>query len=260
MKASKVSYNKLNDLVDNKDKILCIHCSRQNLTDNEDGRGTPRTIAIIIKSLDGQIVKIFAIHLEAEKAKIIWEEVENYYDFLEERMLSAFNKFVHNYREYFWLHWNMDGVHFGFEALKHRYCVLIDEDAQGFNEVPVEKRTNLNTLLKSIYNDNYEKEPMLQNLMKSNNNGHFKPGFLSIEEEALAFKSLDFPKILESIICKVDFLIYIINKASIRKLKVSNKRFLIKLEMFITNPIVAFITTIATIIGMILGFLAIFEG
>ena len=259
MNQSKAAYNKLKQLLERPGKVLCIHCSRQNLTDNEGGKSTPRITAIMVKSLDGRINKTFAIHHEAEKVKVEWDEVENWYDQLEERMIADFNKFVADFNEYQWLHWDMDGVHSGFEALEHRYCVLIDADKNGFNAVPIEKRIHLAALIKSIYGSDCEREPVFENLMKSNHNGGIKSGFLSLDAEARAFKDSDYPKILESVRCKVEFLTEIVDKTSNKRLKVSKRNILVKLGSFITHPLVATITAIATIIGVILTMVSMME-
>ena len=87
----------LRSLMDNPGESLVIHYSRQNLSDNERGMATPRIIAIMVKSLDGITTHCFAIHHEAEKAKIILENIEDYYDFLEARVLTGFNTFVKNF-------------------------------------------------------------------------------------------------------------------------------------------------------------------
>ena len=253
MKPSEVAYNKIQSIYSNASSVLVIHCSRQNLTDNDGGLSTPRIITIKVKSLDGRINSTFAIHLEAEKLKIIWEEIENYYDQLEGRVLGEFNKFVSDYREYTWIHWDMDGIHFGFEAIRHRYCVLVDSEGKDYCEVPIEKRVNINALLKDIYSDNYENEPMMENLMKSNNNGSHKHGFMTIEEEALAFKRRDFPKILESVQCKVSFLADVIGKTVSRRLNVSNKNFLYRLGLFFAHPIMVAIAWIIGVVGFIIS-------
>lgn len=244
----------------NPSQALVIHYSRQNLMDNESGIATPRIIAIMVKSLDGKQNNCFAIHHEAEKADIILENIADYYDQLEERLLRAFNNFVKSNRESKWIHWDMNDVHFGFEAIKHRYCVMVDEDGKDFQEIPNHNRINLNTLLKDIYGSNYEKEPQLENLMKTNNGGAARAGHLTIEEEAVAFKSLGFPTILESLRCKVNFLLDVIDKTLSGNLKVSSKYWINKLRAFITHPVTATIAVLLTLISIILKFITLFSG
>lgn len=242
----------------NPSQVLIIHYSRQNLTDNESGVATPRIIAILVKSLDGKENYCFAIHHEAEKANIILENITDYYDQLEERLLKSFNTFVKKHRDCQWIHWDMNDVHFSFEAIKHRYCVMVDEEGNDFQEISTYNRINLNSLLKCIYGNNYEKEPEFENLMKTNNQGIVKNGYLTIEQEANAFKNLEFPVILESLRCKVNFLLDVVDKIINGILKVSSKFWINKLRGFITHPITATISLLLTLIGIVLTFISIF--
>ena len=242
----------------NPSQALVIHYSRQNLMDNESGIATPRIIAIMIKSLDGKQNHCFAIHHEAEKADVILENITDYYDQLEERLLRSFNSFVKNNRDCKWIHWDMNDVHFGFEAIKHRYCVMVDEEGKDFQEIENHNRINLNTLLKDIYGTSYEKEPQLENLMKTNNDGVAKNGHLTLEEEAREFKNLGFPSILESLRCKVNFLLEVIDKAINNNLKVSSKYWVNKLKAFITHPVTATISILLTLLSVILKILGFF--
>ncbi|MFT3909357.1 MAG: hypothetical protein QM737_08035 [Ferruginibacter sp.] len=248
----------LNGINNNPGQALLIHYSRQGLNDNELGTATPRIIAIMIKSLDSKTICCFAIHHEAEKAKVIRENIVDYYDFLEERLIRGFNTFVKEHSGYKWLHWDMNDVHFGFEAIEHRYKVLIDEDGKDFSTVPFQNRINVNELLKDIYSSNYEKEPLLENLMKTNNKGNYKEGFLTLPEEALAFRQLDFPKILESLRCKVNFLLDVVKKSIAQTLKIGKRNFTNKLRAFITHPITATVSVILTLLSIILKLIGVF--
>jgi hypothetical protein len=118
----------------------------------------------------------------------------------------------------------------------------------------------LNSLLKDIYGATYEKEPQLENLMKTNNGGVAKNGHLTIEEEAIAFKNLAFPSILESLRCKVNFLLEVVDKTMNNILKVSSRYFVNKLRAFITHPVTATIALILTLFGIILKLVTLFTG
>lgn len=253
-----IALNILEKIKANAGEALVIHYSRQNLNDNERGMATPRIIAIMIKSLDGKTVSSFAIHHEAEKAKVILENITDYYDLLEERLIKGFNSFVKRHSGYIWLHWDMNDVHFGFEAIEHRYKVLIDEDGKDYQEIPFQNRININQLVKDIYSSNYEKEPLLDNLMRTNNKGNLRDGFLTLPEEALAFKQLEFPKILESLRCKINFILDVIEKTKNQTLKVGKRNSINKLRSFITHPITATISLLLTLTSIILKFLGIF--
>lgn len=241
----------LRSLIDNPDEALVIHYSRQNLTDNERGMATPRIIAIMIKSLDGIITNCFAIHHEAEKAKVTLESIEDYYDLLEGRLLIGFNKFVKKNPGRKWIHWDMNDVHFSFEAIEHRYKVLNDEAADGFVQVPNNNRVNLSQLIKIIYGSNYEKAPQLDNLMRTNNNGQLRDGFLTLPQEAQDFKQLGFPSILESLRAKVNFLLDVIEKSANETLKVGKRNRINRLKAFITHPVTATISLFLTLLSLV---------
>jgi hypothetical protein len=249
----------LEGLQNGSSQAFVIHYSRQNLNDNEEGRATPRIVAIMTKSIDGRETHCFAIHHEAEKADIISEEIDNYYDMLEERLLRSFNSFVGQNRNCMWLHWDMNDVHFGFEAIKHRYLVLC-ENTDEFNDIPVHNRININELLKNIFGSKYEKEPRFENLMKTNNDGGVMEGFLSVTNEAKEFKKLGFPAILESLRCKVNFLLEVIDKAYNDTLKVSSRYLVNKLKGFITHPVTATVSLILTLVSIILKLIGVFSG
>jgi hypothetical protein len=249
---------RLKTLMDDPGQALVIHYSRQNLSDNERGMATPRIIAIMVKSLDGVTTNCFAIHHEAEKAKITLENITDYYDLLEERLLISFTNFVKANPGRKWIHWDMNDVHFSFEAIEHRYKVLVDEAGEGFVQVPNKDRVNLNQMIKAIYGSNYEIEPQLDNLMRTNNKGHLVADFLSLPEEALSFKQLAFPAILESLRAKVNFLLDVIEKTANESLKVGKRNRINRLKSFITHPITATISlflTLASLIIKIIGLL-----
>jgi hypothetical protein len=242
----------LRSLIDSPGEAVVIHYSRQNLNDNDRGIATPRIIAIMIKSLDGITTNCFAIHHEAEKARVILENIEDYYDLLEERLLTGFNNFVKRNPGRKWIHWDMNDVHFSFEAIEHRYKVLVDEFGDGYVQVPNNNRINLNQLIKAIYSSNYEKDPQLDNLMRTNNDGQLRDGFLTLPQEAQAFKELGFPSILESLRSKVNFLLDVIEKAANDALKVGKRNRINKLRAFITHPITATVSLFLTLLSLII--------
>lgn len=248
-----MAYDQLKSLSGDPRNVFTIHWARQSLNDNEGGRATPRIIAIMVRSLDESVTEIFAIHLEAERVGIVWEEIETYYDQLEEQMIRAFNDFINKYKSNIWVHWDSEDTHLGFEALKHRYRVLVDEQGMGYTEIPHNKRINLNSCLKRIYGRNYENHPQFENLCKSNNNGVLKSSFLTLQEEADCFRQLDFPIILESVKAKTDFLIEVVNKAVDKHLKVGNRNLMRKIGAFFTHPIMIAIAWIVGILGFILS-------
>lgn len=254
MNFSDKQYNKLKKLFDNPRDVLIVHWTRQNLKDNQGGFSTPRIIGIIVRSLDEAITKTFAIHLEAEKSGFTSEDIETYYDQLEEQVLKDFNEFVREYNFCQWVHWDSDDPHLGFEAISHRYSVLVNKEDQDLVEIPTQNRINLNSCLKEIYGSNYESNPQLDNLMKSNNDGQLENDTLPVHEEARLFKNSQFPEIIQSLKCKADFFIETIRKIVDKTLNVSNKNFLYRMGKFFTHPIMIAIAWFCTIISLILAF------
>jgi len=247
----------LRSLMENPGEALVIHYSRQNLNDNEQGMATPRIIAIMVKSMDGIVTNCFAIHHEAEKVRVIRESIADYYDLLESRLLISFNNFVKRNPGRKWIHWDMNDVHFSFEAIQHRYEVLVDESGEGFVQVPNKDRVNLNQLLKVIYSSNYEIEPQLDNLMRTNSGGNLKNYFLTLPEEAQAFKQLAFPAILESLRIKVNFLLEVVERAANETLKVGKRNRINRLKAFITHPLTATVSLFLTLASLVLKVLGL---
>ncbi|MFA0964548.1 hypothetical protein AB9P05_22260 [Roseivirga sp. BDSF3-8] len=253
MNFSDKQYKRLKKLFDNPENVLVVHWARQNLKDNSGGF-TPRITAIFVQSLDESTNRYFAIHLEAEKIGLIPEDIETYYDQLEEQILKDFNEFVREYNNCEWVYWDSDDPHSGFEATNHRYQVLVNKEDQNLVEIPVHKRVNLNSCLKEIYGVNYESIPQLDNLMKSNNDGQLKSDVLSIQDEARAFKNADFSGILQSIKSKADFLIEVIRKAVDKNLSVRNKNLIYRIGKFFSHPIMIGIAWLCTVISLIVAF------
>jgi hypothetical protein len=247
----------LRSLLNNPQEALVIHYSRQNLNDNERGMATPRIIAILIKSLDGITTNCFAIHHEAEKAKVILENITDYYDLLEANLIKGFNNFIKQNPGRKWIHWDMNDVHFSFEAIEHRYKVLVEESGAGYVQVPNNDRINLNQVIKAIYSSNYEKDPQLDNLMRTNNVGQLRDGFLTLPQEAQAFRELGFPSILESLRCKVNFLLEVIEKAANDTLKVGKRNRINRLRAFITHPVTATVSLFLTLLSLIVKIISI---
>src|SRR5690606_8007962 len=118
----KIAVRNLNKITEDPSKVLFVHYSESSTYDDDDyGNISPIITSIVIKSLDGQIDKQFAIHLEADKADIPKDQIQDSYRELELRILKLYNDFVKRNIDSFWIHWDMKNIHFGFEAIKHRY-------------------------------------------------------------------------------------------------------------------------------------------
>ncbi len=223
-----------------KNNLLIIHYSCENLSDNNDGL-SPRITSIVIHHTNGNSTHSFSIHLQAEIKQIAKEEIENHYNDLEKDMLENFYKFVRDHTDYYWLHWNMRNINFGFEAIAHRYKVLTQ------NEPPIiddNKRINLSSQIFKKYGYNCVDHPKMANIMKLND--ELPRDFLTGEKEVEAFKNKEYFKLHKSTLSKVTMFNILLNKLLYGKIKTKRSNFPQKINDFMELPLIK-----------ILGFLGI---
>jgi hypothetical protein len=124
--------------------------------------------------------------------------MEDSYDLLEKVMLDEFYEFVRAHLAFYWIHWNMRDINYGFLALAHRYRVLGGESI----EIPESHLYDLATKLIDIYGGAYAPHPRLERLMEINRISglNFLPG----RDEARAFVEREYVKLHQSTLRKVD--------------------------------------------------------
>ncbi|MDJ0615423.1 MAG: hypothetical protein QNJ63_01545 [Calothrix sp. MO_192.B10] len=191
--------DKIKKLNEEIDKLLVIHYSCENLSDDNEGY-SPRITSIAVQNVDSQNTNSFSIHLIAEEEQLPRENIEQQYNQLEKKMLSKFYEFVRRHNNYNWLHWNMKTVNYGFEAIAHRYKILSSKDAPN---IPESKKFNLSSLILEIYGDNCVDHPRMIELMKINGGVH--RSFLSGKDEVEAFRNKEYLKLHKSTLCKVNW-------------------------------------------------------
>jgi len=253
-KERKLAVANLKNMTKDPDKVLFIHYSQSRTFDEDDyGNISPIITAIVIKSLDSQIDKQFAIHFEADKADIPIDEIQDSYRELELRILKSFNEFVQRYNDCIWIHWDMKNIHFGFEAIKHRFEKIFG-DLNNYNEIPINNKKNLRNILEGMYGENFVSgSDSLNSLLKCNSGNIDNNMYLNSGVESSEFENKHFENIIRSVDLKVDFIKSSTNKLINKKLKVTNRNnYAIFLDV-VTHPIFAFIGWIATISGLILG-------
>jgi hypothetical protein len=179
--------------------VNCIHYSSEGFFDKQDGRSA-RITSIAVRNLASGHTDSFSIHLVAERSGIDIQGIEGQYDRLEKKMLDEFFEFVLYHSNFFWIHWNMRDVNFGFPAIEHRYRVL------GGNPVliPEARRVDLSVALYSIYGRGYIGHPRLQQLVEQNSITSID--FLSGADEAAAFASRSYVRLHQSTLRKVDII------------------------------------------------------
>lgn len=247
----KAAREKIKNIYKNIDNIFIVHYSCESFYNIENGR-TPRITSIAVKYLNSENDVSFSIHKIAEIEKI--SDISKNYDVIEKKMLDEFYNFIQKHENYFWVHWNMKNINYGFEAIAHRYRVL--------GGIPVhinnEKKINLAQLLYDIYGPKYIDKPRLYNIIALNNINEID--LLNGEEEAKAFTMHDFVKLHRSTLKKVDAIYNLLDLTYLNKLK-TKASFLDKnggILMIIPHLIQEnpFISTFITLSGWILAIIS----
>jgi hypothetical protein len=259
IKDRKAAVANLQKLTEDPSKVLFIHYSQSNTFEDDDyGNISPIITSIVIKSLDGQIDQQFAIHFEADKADIPIDEIQYSYRDLELRILKSFNEFVRRHSSCNWIHWDMKNIHFGFEAIKHRYEKIFGE-LKDYNEIPINNKKNLRAIIEGMYGESFVNGPdTLKSLLICNSGNVENNSYLSSNVESTEFERKNFINVIQSVDLKVDFIKSATIKLMNRKLLVSNKNSYAVFIDTVNHPIFTFIGWLATVVGLIVGLIAIF--
>jgi hypothetical protein len=250
IKIRKIAVRNLNNLSTDPTQVLFIHYSQSRTYEDDYGQISPIITSIVVKSLDGEVDKQFAIHFEADKAGIPIDEIQDSYRELELRILRSFNEFVKRNKHCFWVHWDMKNIHFGFEAIKHRFEKIF-EGVGDYCDIPSNQKRNLHFILEGIYGDKFVNGPdHLKNLMLCNNNDVVDTSYISQENESIEFEHKNFDSVIRSVDTKVEFLRIAVKKLLLNKLLVvSRNRYAIFVDI-VTHPVMTFIGWLATIAGL----------
>lgn len=138
-------------------------------------------------------------------------------------MLVKFFRFNNTHPTAVYIHWNMQSIVFGFEALEHRYRVITQEEPF---HVPDLHKINLNDFLKLKYGEKYVPHPRMQNLMKLNDGT--PQGFLTGQDEVTAFVQRQYINLYKSSSEKCRWLAWIYNRSLNGKLRTMNSSLLQK--------------------------------
>lgn len=252
-KDRKIALNNLEKLIEDPSKVLCIHYSQSQTFDDDYGNISPIITSIVIKSLDDKIDKQFAIHFEADKAGIPKDQIQDSYRELELRILKSFNDFVKRHGHCIWVHWDMKNIHFGFEAIKHRYEKIF-EGLGDYYEIPSHNRRSLYRILEGMYGEGFVKGPdQFKELMTTNNSGVDHPLYLAKLVESSEFEAKNFKSVIDSVDCKVEFIKKALKKLINRKLIIQNKnRYALFIDI-ISHPIFNFIGLVVSLLGLLAG-------
>ena len=183
-------------------RTLIIHYSCESFF-NLNGR-TPRVTTICVKNKGNNTTKTFSIHIQAQ---IVKKELccitDSDYDQLEKSMLKEFFKYLKSHLTYYWVHWNMKNLSFGFEAIANRCKIL-----GGYpREIEDQFKIDLQDVLGRIYTFNFEKhEPNGQLLNLAQRNKISTRDALKGKDEATAFENREYLKLQMSTCRKVDII------------------------------------------------------
>lgn len=200
----------------NPQNYLIIHYSCESFYDIKDGH-TPRITSIAIYDYATAQTDSFSIHKVAEKSHIQINDIESHYDELERKMLDEFFEYAKEHSNFFWIHWNMRDMNYGFKAIEHRYSVL------GGNsyKIPDGKKIDLARQLINCYGVGYAGHPRMENLLEQN--GIKAKDYLNGQQETDAFANKDYVKLHMSTLRKVDVFANILNRTINNTLKVNSK-------------------------------------
>lgn len=237
------------ELNEQSENIYFIHYSCENLNDENAGY-SPRITSIAILHSNSNQMSSFSMHLVAEEMHIARDEISHRYDEIERLMLERFFTFVKSRCDKAqWVHWNMNNINFGFEALEHRYRILTENEPFHINE---RCRWGLPTLLFQKYGRGYAKDPKMVSLMELNGGKH--RDVLTGTEEVSAFKAGEFAKMHKSTMQKVYFFKHIFTLMNANKLHTETNQWKYRINLLYQSPIVQLVS-IAGVIGTIISLL-----
>lgn len=227
---------------------FAIHYSSEGLNDENDGI-SPRITSIVIKNIFSGASHSYSLHLEADVKNILKKDVKDNYDELEKEMIANCYNFMRKHENAYWLHWNMNSIHYGFEAIAHRFRVL-GGDVSLVPEISDRNKINIFSLIAGIYGYDCVGHPKMEKLMLEN--GEIHRDYLSGKDEAKAFEDEEYVKLHRSTLTKVNFFVYIYNRLQKGKVNVTNKNWLNRIDSWfetLTFKILGLISIIMTIIG-----------
>jgi hypothetical protein len=243
----------LKKVVEDPSKVLFIHYTQSRTYDDDYGGISPIITSIVVKSMDDQVCKHFALQFEADKAGIPKDEIQDSYRELEYRILKAFNDFVRRNTMCIWIHWDMKDINFGFEAIKHRFEKIF-EGLDDYCEIPSNQKRNLRQVLEGMYGERFADGPdHFKDILICNSSNIEDPGYLTRDAESKEFESKNFDSVIKSVDVKVDFLRRATKKLLDRELKVLNKNNYAIFVDIVNHPFITFIGWLATIVGLGVG-------
>lgn len=216
LRKRKRALDTLDKLKENPNIVLIIHYSCESFYDRPNG-SSPRITSIAVRNWGSGQTYSFSIHQQAEKRHKTLKELDLEYDKLEGMMLKEFFSFAEKHDQFYWVHWNMRDINYGFPAIEHRALVL---QIEPFN-IPEDKRVDLSRIMVDLFGVRYIGHPRLTKLIDKNK--ITKRDFLTGQEEADAFEAKEYVKLHQSTLRKVDILSNILERTLDGSLKTNAK-------------------------------------
>jgi hypothetical protein len=187
------AYLETENIASSQKKIISIHAKNINSTDSRE----------------------FSIDNFAAKNDIPLEDLEDWFDDIELSILDEFNSFLKEKSICNFIYYGSDdGQGLILDELKRIFEARNRADANKvFKEIPSSKRKNIPFLFQLD-----EQDKSIKSFIKQYNNNKLPTAFLSNGEEGVNFERKHFNKVRESVLCKIDFIIRILN-VSKNKLK-----------------------------------------
>ncbi len=234
-------------LISNNSKTLAIHYSN---FENDYEPFSKAISTIVIKSLDNSIYKCFSIHLEADLGQLDIDTIEDEYINLEYMVLLKFSNFLKSHQDYMWLHWDMNKMEYGFEALKHRFEKLSQGQNEQFGEISTHNIFDLNKFFETYYGQDFAEGPDKLKSLVNFNKVNILNQYLDNSNESINFNNKNYKAVLNSVELKVKFISEIPILFKNNTLKIPKKNFYRKFINFISHPITSFS---GLILGLIIG-------
>jgi hypothetical protein len=204
----------------NYDSVYVIHYAGELRKDKAGLAYSSRITSVAILHAASRTMHSFSLHLVAEIMGVAWEDLDKRMDDVEARMLSDLFAFIKNHSDALWIHWEMSNIHYGFQALAHRYTILTGEEAPPIAD---KNRINLSSLVAERYGKGCVDHPILYNLIRLNNSN--QKGMLTGAEEVEAFENRELKKLHNSNMSKVYSLNVILDAVLQGKLQVQHSAF-----------------------------------
>lgn len=247
----------LEDIFSNKRNYYIIHYSCESFLTNPGQSNKVTSIAI--RNLEsGQCVS-FSIAQYAEANQYSDEQIMANYKKLEKELLTKFYQHIRSLRNARYIHWNMRDINFGFAALEHRANI---NSVKPIIYIEDSHKIDLARILVLKFGKNYVMHTKtmgrMEKLIELNNIS--KRNFLNGSQEAEAFTNLEFFKLHQSTLRKIDIFENILSHLEDKDLKVEVSYFQIHgysfeniLKKIKSNPIIVGFGTFVSIIVFVIN-------